>query len=812
MSQQSAISLSSGSTIEAPDIAEGEHSEIVAGHGMRKRLTFAFLGISSLVVIAAIIAIISLWANAKSHDRISRQSIPIVTISLDLTRTAQKIVSSVPELVSIESTDEQERIRRELGEEILRLNGLLGALHKYDIDPRAASSIDRAASQFAANIEAIDRVVIARLAIRKSQENLIAQGQQAVDQVTKILTSSTEDGAFRVFASDRKVASQQLRLADAAAKVRELNLLLKLQIVPGEFYARNIARDAISLIKQIMPEIGQLRTSELEKNLGVLSSLYDGPNNLLQQEAFRLQLENAAKQALQDNSDLAKRFAEAVDRMIDVAKADVANANIRAASVQTVASWVLISVVVITLISLLLIMRLFVQRYILARLTDLTSSMMAIANGDLGAHIPQGSDDELGSMARALRVFRDTAVEVRDSNMREIGEARSRLDNAIESIQEGFALFDAKDTLVLCNSQFGKLLFDGINVPAAGTDYDDLLKQILPYQVAEDDDEPLDWYKATLENHKAPTGTSIVQLKGDRWINSTERRTEDGGTVMIITNITALKRHERELDELVIRLRSASAAKSSFIANVSHELRTPLTAVLGFAQIVQNRLNKVIFPQISTPDRKTERAISQVRDNIGIMILEGQRLTKMINDVLDLEKIEAGQMVWNIEPLDIGAILEQAAAATTSLYKMKNLDFQVVVEDDLPKVMGDHDKLVQVIINLISNSVKFTERGHVVCRAVIGDGPFVSVSVTDTGTGISPGDQAEVFDKFRQVGDTLTEKPSGTGLGLPICREIVEHLGGSITLESILGFGSTFTFQIPAEKPGATAISQRDIL
>ena len=163
-------------------------------------------------------------------------------------------------------------------------------------------------------------------------------------------------------------------------------------------------------------------------------------------------------------------------------------------------------------------------------------------------------------------------------------------------------------------------------------------------------------------------------------------------------------------------------------------------------------------------------------------------------------------MVWNIENLDIGAIIEQASAAPTSLYKKKNLDFQIDIEDDLPWVLGDHDRLVQVVINLISNAVKFTDRGHVVCRAIHGEGPFVSISVTDTGSGISPEDQVEVFDKFRQVGDTLTEKPTGTGLGLPICREIVEHLGGSISVESILNFGSTFTFQIPTAKPGATAI------
>lgn len=777
-------------------------TDIVAGQGVRKRLMFAFLGISSLVVVAAIIAILSLWANAKGQDRISRQSIPIATIALDLTRTAQKIVGSVPILIAAISVEEQEWIKRELAAEVERLNVLLASLHQYDIDPRAASSIDRAALQFSSNIEVIDRVVGARLAVTQSQKSLIVLGEQAVDRIARVLALAAASDVSGDLRSDPPITHQQFDLSKVIAKTRELALILKMQVTAGAAEAQ----DAIAQIKHILIKLDPPVTAKLGTDLASLSSLYVGSNNLLQQEAFRLQLESAAGQALEENSDLADRFAEAVNRMIGVAKADVASANIRASSVQTMASWLLISVVGITVVSTLLIIRFYVQRNILARLTNLTSSMMAIANGNLGAEIPQGSDDELGSMAQALRVFRDTAVNVRDSNLREISEVRSRLDHAIESIQEGFALFDAKDRLVLSNSQFGKLLFDGADVLTADISYEDLLKQMLAGDIIVGDVAPQAWLNLALENHHEPTGSKLVQLKNDRWINATERRTEDGGTVMVVTDFTALKRHERELDELVERLRSASAAKSSFIANVSHELRTPLTAILGFSHIIKGRLDKTVFPKVDATDRPTERAMSQVRQNIEIMILEGERLTKMINDVLDLEKIEAGQMVWDIEDLDIGAIIEQAVAATTSLYKQKSLELQVNIEEALPLAIGDHDRLVQVVINLISNAVKFTDRGHVVCQAIRGDGSFVSVSVTDTGSGISPEDQAEVFDKFRQVGDTLTEKPTGTGLGLPICREIVEHLGGSICVESILGFGSTFTFQIPTAKPGAAAI------
>lgn len=166
--------------------------------------------------------------------------------------------------------------------------------------------------------------------------------------------------------------------------------------------------------------------------------------------------------------------------------------------------------------------------------------------------------------------------------------------------------------------------------------------------------------------------------------------------------------------------------------------------------------------------------------------------------MLDLERIEAGEMVWDIAALDVGSVVQQAAAATESLYRSKDLAFETHVPPGLPPILGDHDRVVQVLINLISNAVKFTDAGRIACAAEADGSDRVRISVTDSGFGISPGDQGSIFEKFRQVGDTLTEKPSGTGLGLPICREIVEHLGGRISVESRMGQGSTFTFWLPS--------------
>ncbi len=240
----------------------------------------------------------------------------------------------------------------------------------------------------------------------------------------------------------------------------------------------------------------------------------------------------------------------------------------------------------------------------------------------------------------------------------------------------------------------------------------------------------------------------------------------------------------------------ANAAKSAFLSTVSHELRTPLTSVLGFAKITKKRLEEKIFPITDRSDPKTAKTIEQISGNLSVVISEGERLTNLINDVLDLAKIEAGKMEWNMEPVRIPEVVERAIAATSSLFDQKNLKLERKIQDGLPEVSGDRDKLIQVVVNLLSNAVKFTNEGAVTCSVFMKNQGIV-VGITDTGIGIAPGDHAKVFEQFKQVGDTLTDKPKGTGLGLPICKEIVEHHDGKIWLESELGQGSTFYFMLP---------------
>ena len=215
---------------------------------------------------------------------------------------------------------------------------------------------------------------------------------------------------------------------------------------------------------------------------------------------------------------------------------------------------------------------------------------------------------------------------------------------------------------------------------------------------------------------------------------------------------------------------------------MSHELRTPLTSVLGFAKLIKKRLGDVIVPALTGADVKVERAVRQVSENVDIIVTEGERLTTLINDVLDLAENRVGQ----------GRVAHAAGGGGRNrptrhrghdvAQQRKGLAVHTEIGEP-PTVIGDADRLIQVVINLLSNAIKFTDSGSITCRAHRRDG-VIEVSVTDTGAGIFSEDQPKVFEQFVQVGDTLTGKPKGTGLGLPICKQIIEHHGGRIRVRA----------------------------
>ncbi len=246
------------------------------------------------------------------------------------------------------------------------------------------------------------------------------------------------------------------------------------------------------------------------------------------------------------------------------------------------------------------------------------------------------------------------------------------------------------------------------------------------------------------------------------------------------------------------KLKELDQAKSTFLSSVSHELRTPLTSIIGYADISRKKLTK-LFPESDGRDSKNGKIVQQVEENLSTIAQESEKLAGLIESILDLTAMEAGTVEWRWEPLSLSEVIENAAATFSAVFKEKGLEFISEVEGDLPLLKGDRYRLSQVMKQLFSNAAAFTEKGRVTFSAKQVNTDVV-IRISDTGRGISASRHELIFEKFSQIGDTLTEKPKGVGLGLPICRLIVGYHGGKIDVESEQGLGSTFTVILPVEE------------
>ena len=385
---------------------------------------------------------------------------------------------------------------------------------------------------------------------------------------------------------------------------------------------------------------------------------------------------------------------------------------------------------------------------------------------------------------------------------RQRSEARAQLFMAINSIEDGFAYFDSKDRLVLSNPKYREYYKESSPAIRYGATFESILRYGLErgqYMDAIGREE--EWLKERLESHRSSNTVTEQKLGDGRWLRVLETQTPDGGIVGFRVDITELKNARDEAER-------ANRAKSDFLNVMSHELRTPLAGISGYsafikaperlisARALQNLLRKDTA-DVDALDRTFKGFLAEISAFGAKLDRSAKYLSRLINEVLDLSKIEAGKMSIN----EIETELDRFIGLIVSDFQMeasaKGLSLEFDGGTDGKMINVDPIRLRQILVNLIGNAVKFTDHGTVRVSTRLAD-DAIEIVVTDTGCGIPHQELSTIFDHFSQVDNSATRKAGGTGLGLAIARKIAELHGGTITAESQVDVGSVFTVRLPA--------------
>jgi signal transduction histidine kinase/DNA-binding response OmpR family regulator/HAMP domain-containing protein len=439
-------------------------------------------------------------------------------------------------------------------------------------------------------------------------------------------------------------------------------------------------------------------------------------------------------------------------------------------------------------------MTLVILRSILIPLRQVVSAMGGITAGDLSTPIPPASSDEIGVMTKTLQLFRESIVE-RTRLADESDRQRRLIETALRTISDGFVLYDSSDRLVMCNSKYRELYPGIADLIVPGIAFNAILRAVVDRKLIDlSGTTPDGWIAERMQQHADPKGFSEYQYN-NAWVRISERRMPDGSTVSVYTDITELKQRQTELERAMEQADEANQAKSSFLANMSHELRTPLNAIIGYSEILQE----------DAADKDDKSSIDDLQKIEGA----GRHLLGLINNILDLSKIEAGKMDVFMEMIDIQALFKEVLSIVKPLADKNENVIEVICPTDIGGFRSDQTKVKQCLLNLMSNANKFTSKGKLTLAAAREGGSRVCFRVSDTGVGMTEEQLGRLFQAFSQADASTTKRYGGTGLGLAITKHFCTMLGGDVTVESAPGKGSTFIIKLPDQAFAPAALEQR---
>ena len=598
---------------------------------------------------------------------------------------------------------------------------------------------------------------------------------------------------------------------------------------PSWSWNQNTVQAALRQLNQFGYELDQLQVAAADdaELLGRVRATFDQFIHIAERVAELWKAGSVAegrKLQLTEASPLADRLERFTNDLVNKGEVDLAASIDASQAAYRVSRWVVIGFAVGST-GLALVLGYAISWSLIGPVKLMEARLRLIASGDLSQRVEVPNRDELGGLATQ---FNQMAIEL-EARTREltrlVGELRA-LGEVSQAVSSSLELETVLDTIVARAAELaaahGGVIYEydeateELHVQSA-YHLDEDLAQVMrvapirlgegvagkavaaraPVQVADVQDErahDVDRIRTAFQRHGYRAIVAVPLLFEEEILGALVVWGIEAGSfpaevvdlLQIFANQSVLAiqnaRLFREIADKSRQLEVASKHKSEFLANMSHELRTPLNAIIGFSEVLSERM----FGELN---EKQEEYLKDI-------YASGTHLLSLINDILDLSKIEAGRMELELSDLHLPTALDSALTLVRERAGRRGIELQMNVDSRLGQVRADERKVRQVVLNLLSNAIKFTpEGGRIEVRATPQDG-LVEVSVSDTGVGIAPEDQEAVFEEFRQVG-TADKKVEGTGLGLTLCRRFVELHGGRIWVKSELGTGSTFTFSLP---------------
>ena len=801
--------------------------------GLRGRLLSAFTGISMFAVVAGLSGHYAFNEVTKALDRIAA-TIPPALAAVELTRESEQFLAVGPRLLSVRTDDEVERLSAAASDDLGTVARLVEQLRTASVESQTLDQLSSILSKLGDNLSNFKIISLERIRAASRKEKLIddtftayrefglAWNRRFSELQSQVLQLRN---ALNLASTPQERRGAIDRFDQAVGTLLSLEQIQREAGLVFEFLTRGASLDdIISLQAQATEARRSLRALEgriddLEHDMAAglieparrLHSIVLDNDGLFVTRHREIEAIGNGRRLVLTNEALGDQLSLAVSRLVDSARKDINTANAEARSVQRFGETIQLGVISLSLISSALIVWLYVGRNVVARITALSDSTLAIAAGRRDVPVSASGSDEIAAMARAVEIFRENAIAL-DQLLVERAQAAQQLEKVVEerttelrrrgaelrvtfdNIAHGIGMFDSNLKLAAWNRRFTEMTELPEHFLASAPSHAEFVRFLAErgeYGSVDVENQIQRRVQAARQKRvferTRPNGT-VIEVR--------HSPLPEGGLILIYTDITEQKNHEEALTAARDQAEAMSRTKSSFLANMSHELRTPLNAIIGLTDMLVGNAARFGTEKALEPLRRVHRA--------------GTHLLGPINQVLDLSKIEAGKLELNLESVSIAPLVEEVIGTARPLAEQNKNRLTVECPPDLPPIEADAMRVRQILLNLLSNACKFTKDGSIILRVVqvVHQGQdCIAFAVADSGIGMTPEQMERLFEEFSQGDATTARQYGGTGLGLAITRRLCQMMGGDVSVTSEVGKGSTFTVRLPV---AAAVVVARD--